>query len=226
MSVKLRKLFAKIRVDGKKDWTWLRHTLALVWIEVRYGVEQWVLTKTWKFRAKHTKRFRLFSMAYNQPQSSWDDVEVADQWGLWLPCGFGIVSKANFDFDQMINRDIGQPEDEWKDFVDGDWPTYYYKDEFLNHNHYFDAARKNLKAKLGASMYDKEIEVRLFVQSQKSLDDDLIQQAEWVAGGSKPFKISFADGAKEDFKELFGEEAANEIIEDAEKRNKEIDESP
>lgn len=218
MSFKIKKVLRKA-VHKAKGFS-----LALLWIDIRYGVEEWFCLKTWKWRLKHTKRICLYSMAYYRPVGSgWDDVEVEDQWGLWLPIGFGLVSKANWDFDQKINRDIGQPEDEWKDFVDGGWPTYYYKDEFLTADHYFDAARKHLKHKTGDQAYDKDIELKLRVQSQKSLDDETKQWIDWVADGSKPMKVEFTDKAKEDMKELLGEDDAKKLFDDVEKRNKEID---
>jgi hypothetical protein len=140
-----------------------------------------------------------------------------------LPIGFGIVSKANWDFDQQINRDIGEPEQPWEDFIDGDWPTYYYKDEFLNSNHYFDAARKHFKKKLGDDAYDKEISLHLKVVPQKCIDDETKRWMDWVADGSPKMKIEFAEGAKDSFKDIFGEAAAEDIFRETDERNKQID---
>lgn len=223
MSPKLRRIFSQYNISTWKNFS-LRHTLALIWIDVRYSVEEWVLLRTWKFRAKHSKRLQLSSLAYyNEGKMSWDDVEVADQWGLWLPIGFGLVSKANWDFDQHINRDIGQPEDEWKDFVDGDWPTYYYKDDFLNSNHYFDAARKHFKRKLSDVAYNKDITLRLCVVSQESIDEETKRWMDWVADGSKPFKIQFTDKAKDDLSGILGEDEAKDLFNEIDEKNKRIE---
>lgn len=218
-----RQVLKNLKRSSLSKWYDLKLFLALKWIDVRYGAETWFCLKTWKWRFKHTKRLHLYSMAYNHPQMGWDDVEVKDQWGLWLPIGFGIISQANWDFDQKINADIGAPSDTWTDFVDGDWPTYYYRDEFLTNNHYFDAARKNIKRRMGDDGYKKEFELRLLIQSQESLDEETKRWVDWVADGSKPLKVEFSKGAEESLKDLFGEDEAKQIIEDVEKRNKDID---
>lgn len=223
MSPKLRRIFSQYNISSWKNFS-LKHTLALLWIDIRFSVEEWVLLKTWKFRAKHSKYLGIYSLAYYQESKlAWDDVEVTDQWGLWLPIGFGLVSKANWDFDQQINRDIGQPEEEWKDFVDGDWPTYFYKDEYLNSDHYFNAARKNFKHKLGDLAYGKEIELRLKVLSQESMDEETKRWMDWVADGSKPFKIHFTETAKDDLSNIMGESEAKDLFKKLEEENKRID---
>jgi hypothetical protein len=213
MSLKLKKLLRKA-VHKTKGFSF-----ALLWIDIRFGVEEWVLLKTAAWRFKHSKRLKLSSMAYHSDKMGWDDVDVSDQWGYWLPCGFGLVAKSNWDFDQQINRDIGEPEQEWKDFVDGDWPTYYYKDEFLNAQYYIHAARKHFRYKFGDQAYDKEIELTLFVQSQKSLDDDMKQYLDWIASGSPKFKVEFSDQAKEDMRRILGEEEANRLFKENDESN-------
>lgn len=209
----------------KKKWKYLRSSNGLHWklwwIDIRYGIEEWLLLKTWKFRLKHTKVLKLSSMAYNTATTTWDDVDVADQWGLWLPLGFGICSRLNWEFDNDVNRNIGQPEEPWRD-VDGndDWKTYYVKDEFLVSNHYIDSARRHLKDKLGDDIYEKDFELTLKLMSQKWIDDD---QKMWEEMRGKPLKVAFTDQAKEDIKEMVGEEGAAEIFKDIEDRNKDID---
>jgi len=223
MSPKLKRIFSKYNISTWKTFSF-RHTLALIWIDVRYDIEEFILKKTWKFRVKHSKKLRLSSLAYyNEGQMAWDDVEVADQWGLWLPIGFGLVSKANWDFDQQINRDIGEPEQEWQDFIDGDWPTYYYKEDYLNSNHYFDAARKHFQRKLGDLAYNKDIELRLIVVSKESQDEETKRWMNWVADGSKPMKVQFTDKAKDDFREILGEDSAEQLFKETEDINNRID---
>jgi hypothetical protein len=220
-----RQILKAIKQTTLTKWYDLKLKLALAWIDVRYSVEEWVLLRTWKWRFKRTKFIKLSSMAYHSDKMGWDDVDVSDQWGHWLPLGFGICSQSNFDFDNKVNRDIGQPEELWQDVSGGDdWKTYWYHDEYLDSRHYFHAARKHLKDKLGADFYEKEIELRLFVQSQKSMDDETKQYLEWVANGSKPLKVEFTDKAKEDMKKLFGEEEAKDLFDKTDERNKEIDE--
>lgn len=204
------------------------------WIDIKYGFLEWFCKKTAKLRMKYTKFLLLKSNAYfnNDFQMTWDDVEVYDQWGLWFPLGFGIVSKKNFDWDNEFNEKYGYPLEKWKDEVhctcedhkNCGWTTYYFKDEFLDAKHYLIAGRKHINREVGDLAVDKDLKVELIVLSQKQLNDDLIQQAEWIKGGKKPFKIEFSDRAKEDFKKILGEEDAQELFDEHEKRNKEIDE--
>lgn len=201
-----------------------RSKLSLLWIDIKYGILDWILKKTWRVRLKHSKRVKLSSMAYHSDTMTWDDVNVADQWGHWLPLGYGICSFKLWEFDNKINKDIGEPEEPWQDVVESeDWITYYYRDDYLDSKHYFHSARKHLLKKLGKDFYDKEIELKLFVQSQKSLDDDTKQYLEWIANGSKPFKVELTDHAKEDVKRLFGEDEANDFLKRVDERNKDID---
>lgn len=198
--------------------------IRLIWIDIRYGVEEWVLLKTWRFRLKHSKRLQLSSMAYHGAQMGWDDVDVADQWGRWLPLGFGICSQKNWEFDNEVNKRIGEPEEPWQEVSGGDnWKTYWFHEDYLDSRHYFNAARRHLKDKLSDAFYDKELELRIFVQSQKSLDEETKQYLEWVGNGSKPLKVEFTDNAKDDMKKILGDDGADQLFKDIDERNKDID---
>jgi hypothetical protein len=227
------------KIMAKYNRLWFQ----LLWIEIKYFFIEHFLRLTWRLRLKYTKHLILDSHAYHDHTGeytiSWDDVDVKDQWGMYLPFAFGIVSKANYDFDQKINRDIGEPEDPWKEVVhhpcekhmkdkqecplDCGWTTYYFEDEYLNSKHYFTGARKHLNKVLGDKIKDKDFHLHLTAVSQQFLLDEAVRVAEWVKDGKKPFKIEFSDQAKEDFKKLLGEEDATEFFKEQEERNKDID---
>lgn len=227
MGLQTKKLLEAIRAED-------RHLqLALWWIEVKYAFLDWFYKKTAKLRMKYTKTLILKSLAYYDYnyQMTWDDVDVYDQWGMCFSLGFGIVSKKNWEFDNQINRDIGQPEEPWRDVVRCEctdhkncgWTSYYFKEDFLNSNHYFQAARKHLVTELGDLAKNKELELQLRIVSQQHINTDLLQQAEWVKGGKKPLKVELTDQAKEDFKKLLGDEDAQSLFDEIQEKNKEID---
>jgi len=198
-----------------------------LWIDVKYGVIEWVLLKTKNLRLKYSKKLILTSHAYYDYEGhmTWDDVEVNDQWNFWLPLSFGIISKANWEFDNQVNRDCGLPEDPWQDVVKHEnWWTYCFEDEFLNSNHYFWAARKHLKEKLGDDFNNKELELRLEIINQDYINADAIRQAEWIKEGKPKYKIEFGDKAKENLEGILGEDEANKLFDEQKERNRAIDE--
>lgn len=219
-----RELLKSVKKTALSKWYDVTLKASLLWIDVKYGFLNWFFLKTWKFRLKHSKFVILSSMAYHTPTGTWDDVDVADQWGNWLPLGFGICSRLNWEFDNEINVKIGEPEEPWQDVSgDEDWKTYWFRDDYLDSKHYIAAARRHLKEKIGDAIYGKDFELRLKMMSQKWIDDETKQWAEWVANGSKPYKVEFAEGAKDNLKEIIGEDGANELFKDIEERNKQID---
>lgn len=210
----------------KYDKMWL----VCKWIDIKYGIYHWFLDKTTRWRFKHSKKLILNSDAYyaHNYEIGWDDVQINDQWGFWMPLCFTICSKKNWEFDNEMNKKCDIPEEPWRDEHECDckkkcgYTTYYFKEDYLNSNHYFMAARKELK-KLGEKAVGKELELRLFTQSQKDINKEMIQHAEWIKAGKPKFKVEFADQAKEGFEKMLGKEEAQKLFDEQAKKNKEID---
>lgn len=197
-----------------------------VWFDIRWFVKVRLLKHTAALRLRLSKRLIISSEHLFDKIFTWDDVEVLDAWGFWLPLGFGLCSRLTWEEDNKLNRELGYPEEPWQDSKgDESWRTYFYKDDYLNQAHYFDAARKHLAKKLGSKMYDKLLEFRLTAVSQKDLDEEQKRYLEWVQGGMQPYKIAFADQAKDDLKDLLGEEDAQGLIDKFEKKEEDNNES-
>ncbi|MEE9214689.1 MAG: hypothetical protein V3U54_07820 [Thermodesulfobacteriota bacterium] len=201
----------------------------LWWIDIRFGIEEWILKKTATWRIKKSKFLILEGEHYlndhrGDYKSNWEDVTVLDQWGFWVPYGFGICSKDAWEEENKFNRELGHPEEPWQDVAgDESWLTYYTKDQYLEAKHYFELGRKHLKKKLGKELYKKDLHLKLKAVCQEFLDEEMMREAEWIKAGKPPFKINFTDRAKDDFKGILGEEGAKELFDEHEKRNKEID---
>ncbi len=211
-----------------KMWS-LKLMFDLWWIDFGGAISQWFLLKTANWRIKRSKKLILSGSAYfdwtGDYDQSWEDVDVYDERGRWLPLGFGICSYISWKADNDMNKQIGEPEEPWKDVIDsGNWTTYYTKDVYLEAKHYFIFARKHLKKMLGKELYNKELELKLKVVNQKFLDETLIKQAEWIKEGKPEFKVEFTDRAKKDFKKLLGEEEAQTLFDEQSEKNKKIDE--
>jgi len=199
---------------------------ALWWVYIRYGIEEWILKKTAKLRIKWSKKLIIEGEHYLEADGKqcWEDVSVYDQWGLWVPYGFGIQSYACWEADDKFNKEHEFPEEPWEEVQGGeDWKTYNTKEQYLETRHFFQFARKHLKQELGDLIYDKTLELHLRAVDQKFIDEQMIKQAEWIKAGKPPYKIEFAGSSKEDFKKILGEEGAQELFDEHEKRNKEID---
>lgn len=161
-------------------------------------IQHWILLHTATLRMRLSDRVIVHSNHLHTSQSAWDDLYVHDRWNLWLPLNFTINSRKAWEYDNEVNREIGELENEWKDVIFCDcnenkegcgYPSYYFKDDYLTLDNYADAIRKHLRHKGGARGDGKDIELRLSVYNQKSLDDDNKRYIDWVAGGSKPFQV-------------------------------------
>ena len=76
---------------------WLREK----YIDIKYGIEEWILKKTTPYRLKKSKKIILTSIAYRNAEMTWDDVDVQDEKGRWLTSSsFGVCSKKSWEFDQ------------------------------------------------------------------------------------------------------------------------------
>jgi hypothetical protein len=197
----------------------LQRKIGWLWFDVRWLVKEQVLKHTVTLRLYLSKNLIISSEHLFEKAFMWDDVQVQDAWGFWLPLGFGLCSRLMWEEDNKMNRELGYPEEPWQDVkVNKDWETYWYKDDYLNQGHYFDAARKYLAKKIGNKVYDKLLEFRLTAVSQKDLDVEQKRYLDWVQGGMQPYKISLTDQAKEDFENLFGKDEAKELIDHFEKK--------
>ena len=201
----------------------------LLWIDISCGIEEWLLKLTANFRLKHTKKLILKDHAYfdwtGEYQTIDMDVDIYDQWGFWLPYGFELVSKKAWELENDMNRKLGHPEEPWRDVDDRskDWTYYYTKNDYITIKDVFQLSRKYLKKVLGDKYHDKDLEVCFLATSQKWMDEQLLEEAEWVKAGKPKRKVEFTDKAKEGFKDIMGDEKASKMFEEHEKKNLEID---
>jgi hypothetical protein len=195
--------------------------LGLWWIDIKYAILEWVLLKTYRLRFKLSKRIVLTSHAYwdGRPVTC-EDVEIEDQWGFWLPLGFMLQAQSAFDEENRWNDEHGYGLEPWADYVEGGWPIHRVRADELLPKHFFEEGKKHMKLRMGDLYYDKDFEYRVTSVSDKWLDDEKKRWAEWEAAGRPPFKIAFAEGAKEDFKEILGEDDAQKFFEKIDLDNK------
>lgn len=194
----------------------------LLWIDVRYGIEEWVLLKTARLRAKYSKTIIIHPDGYleaDRPEMG-DDYTIMDQWGFWLPLGFMISTKKSFEEDQKWNREHGYPEEPYVEYQEADWPCYYLDKDVVTEYDVVECLRKHMKLRLGDKYYDKDYQYRSSHLSQKWIDEEKKRIAEWEAGGRKPYKVVFSDGAKEDFEEILGEDEAKKLFDKVDLDNK------
>lgn len=194
--------------------------------DIEMAVGHWILLRTATLRMRLSDRVIVHSNHLHTSQSAWDDLYVHDRWNLWLPLNFTINSRKAWEYDNEVNREVGEPENEWKDvsFCDCNenkescgYPSYYFKDDYLTLDNYADAIRKHLRHKGGARGDGKGIELRVSVYNQKSLDDDNKRYIDWVAKGSPPFKIEMTPLVEDKLKEIAAEDpsgakAINKVI--------------
>jgi len=185
-----------------------------LWFEIKWDVIETTLKKTANWRIKHSKKLILKSEHLYTKPSMWDDVEVCDQWGFWVPFGFGICSYGMWEEDDKFNAENNWERTPFQEMIEGDgWDTYYSKEKFLSMDFYFEAARKHLAKRMGTVAYTKELELQQVAASKEWLDKEQQQYLEWVQGGMKPYDIHFTEHCKEDLKGILGEEDATKLIE-------------
>lgn len=195
---------------------------SILWIDVRYGIEEWILLKTARLRAKYTKRIIIHPDGYleeTRPECG-DDYTVMDQWGFWLPLGFMISRKKDFDQENVWNKEHGYPEEPYLEYQEADWPVYRLDKEVITEYDVVSCLRKHMKLRLGEKYYEKDYQYRSSHLSQKWIDEEAARIAEWKAGGCKPYKVVFADGAKEDMKEILGDDKAQQLFDKIDLDNK------
>lgn len=213
----------KSNLRNSRNWFFSKLT------DIKYAVEEWVLKKTSSLRIKYSKKLIIGSHAYfdftGTYEQCWDDVNVHDQWGFWLPLGFGICSRLVWESDNDFNKEYGYDEEPWLDVHKSkNYWTYYTKDTYLEAKHYFKFARKHLTYMLGDVFQKKELELRLHATDLDFIKEETIRQAEWIKSGKPKLKVEFCDQARENLKDILGEDEAKKLFEENDKRNKEIDE--
>lgn len=197
-------------------------SLTLWWIDIKYAILERVLLATAKLRFKYSKKIILTSHTYwdGRPLSC-EDVEIEDQWGFWLPLGFMLQTKKAWDEEVQWEKDHGFYDGrEYSEYQEGGWPIRRVDAPELLPKHFFEEGKKHMKLRMGDLYYDKDFEYRVVSVSDKWADEEKKRWAEWEAAGRPPFKISFADGAKEDFKEILGEDEAQKLFDKIDLDNK------
>lgn len=195
---------------------------SLLWIDIRYGIEEWVLLKTARLRVKYTKKIMIKPDGCMEEGrvDSGDDYTVMDQWGLWLPLGFMISLKKHHDEENVWNKENGYPEEPYEEYREADWPCYTLDKDVITEYDVVACLRRHMKLRLGDKYYTKTYEYHSVHLSQEWIDEEKKRMDEWIAGGRKPYKVVFADGAKEDMKDILGDDEAQKLFDKVDLDNK------
>lgn len=208
----------KLRYNvGRKAFKWLYEKVD--------SVEQTLLNATKKMRFALTKTVKITSPHVHQPKMFWEDLYLYDQWGMDLCSSLTLSSKGFLDFNNKIADECQQPPQPFQDVIvsDDGYREYLYREEHLSYLHFIAAARTHLEHSFGRSAREKCLTLELSFSSVADEEHQKIQEAEWIANGSKPFKMFMTERAEEDFTDLFGADAAEQLKKDVDEHNKNID---